>query len=227
MKNIIGILILLGAYAGALIFKDHQIQKNKSAYVPTIYELQKKNGIPVMVDKVKKDVFREYITLSGTVSKDGILTSAVAPFIKRTLRLGADAFLDLDNGEKRVQGKIISISSSPSLLTGLHDVVVKFNPRLISGSPGEVTVDVPVKELRNVIVVPREGISQRDEKTSAFVLEEGNKISKRIVEIAGSNANEYWIKSGLEADERVITSDTRYFVGGEMVKIMNETRKEL
>ncbi|MCM2349250.1 MAG: hypothetical protein NDI69_04460 [Bacteriovoracaceae bacterium] len=224
MKIIVSSIVLLALYGGILIWKNGQIEEKKNTYIPTTYDLQKKNGIPVFVDKVERGKFQDFITISGTI-RDGQLKSAVAPFIKNKIRVGAGAKVEFNKGKKQVNGRVSSVSSGPSLLTGLYEVTVNFDQRLPKDL-GAVTVDIPVKEVNNVIVVPREAVSVREVKPVVFILE-NNRLTKKFVQIAGANADVFWIKSGLSQDETVVTSDTRYFSGGELVKVMNETREEL
>lgn len=223
MKNILLAIVILALYAGSLLYKNEQIEEKKRAYIPTTYELQKKNGIPVEVDQARRSKFQEFITITGT-AQGSELKSSVAPFVRRQISVGAAARLELGPG-KIIEGKVTSVSGSPMLLTGLFEVTVGFNQRLPKDL-GAVTVDIPVKEVSNVIVVKREAVSHREEKPVVFVLE-GQNLKKKYVELAGGNPDVYWIKKGLNQDETVIISDTRYFVGGELVQVVNETRKEL
>lgn len=224
MKTIILALVVLALYGGSLIFKNDQIEKSKRVYIPTTYDLQKKNGIPVTVDQVKKGKFQDFITISGKLTQ-GELKSSVAPFVRRQIRVGASAKLELNEGNKIIHGRVKAVSNGPSLLTGLYEVRVVFDQRL-PNNLGAVTVDVPVKEISNVLIIPRQSVSNREPKPAVFIIE-NNKLIKKVIEIAGANADVYWIKSGLDLNQTVVTSDTRYFSGGEFVKVMNETRKDL
>ena len=223
MRTIIGTVIILALYAGSLIWKNHQIEEKKRAYIPTTYDLQKKSGIPVTVDFVKKGKFQEFITISGNIV-NGSLKSSVAPFVRRQIRIGETARLEINHG-KVISGRVVAVSPGPSLLTGLYEVNVEFN-RGLPKNLGAVTVDIPVREIGNVLLVPRTAVSNREVKPVVFVMS-GNKLTKKVVEIAGSNADVFWIRSGLSIDEAVVTSDSRYFTGGELVKVTNETRKNL
>lgn len=217
-------VVLLALYAGSLLWKNKQIEIKNSAYLPTTYDLQKKNGIPVFVAEVKKDKFQDFITITGTF-KNGQLKSAVAPMVRNQIRIGARAKLELDNGERKVMGRVSSVSSSPNLLTGLYEVTVNFEGR-IPQNIGAVTVDIPVREVNDVLVVPRESVNIRGEKPVLFVLE-NNKLVKKFVEIAGANADVFWIRSGVKQNETIVVSDTRYFAGGEFVKVMTQARNEI
>lgn len=224
MKALIFVVIMLVLYGGSLVLKNQEIEKNKGQYIPTTYDLQKKQGIPVYAEKVAKGKFQKFITISGAI-KDGSLASSVSPAVKSKIKVGEAARLEVDNGDKVYIGQVTGISRGPSLLTGLYEVYVKFKqplPKKIKA----VTVDIPVNEVPNVLLVSREAVSNREAKPVAFVIKD-NKLEKRTVEIAGSNADVYWVKSGLNHDDTVVTSDSRYFAGGEFVQVVNETRKEL
>lgn len=217
-------IVFLALYAGSLFWKNKQIEIKNSAYLPTTYELQKKNGIPVYVAEVKRDKFQDFITITGSF-KGGQLKSAVAPMVRNRIRIGARVKLELDNGERKIWGRVNSVSSSPNLLTGLYEVSVSFEGK-IPGNLGAVTLDIPVREVSGVLVVPRESVNIRGEKPALFVLE-NNKLLKKNVEIAGANADVFWIKSGVKENEIIVTSDTRYFSGGEFVKVMTQARNEI
>lgn len=217
-------VVLMALYAGSLFWKNRQIEIKNSAYLPTTYELQKKNGIPVFVAEVKKDKFQDFITITGTF-KNTQLKSAVAPMVRNQIRIGARAKLELNNGERKIWGRVSSVSSSPNLLTGLYEVTVSFEGK-IPQNLGAVTVDIPIKEVNDVLVVPRESVNIRGEKPVLFVLE-NNKLVKKIVEIAGANADVFWIRSGVKQNETIVVSDTRYFAGGEFVKVMTQARNEI
>jgi multidrug efflux pump subunit AcrA (membrane-fusion protein) len=217
-------IVLVALYAGSLLWKNQVNEIKNSEYLPTTYELQKKNGIPDFVTEVKRDKFQHFITITG-IFQNGLLKSAVAPMVRNQIKTGSRAKLELDNGERFVMGRVTSVSSGPNLLTGLYEVTVTFDGNIPKGL-GAVTVDIPVKEVNNVLVVPRESVNIRGEKPALFVLE-NNKLTKKVVEIAGSNADVFWIKSGVKQNETIVVSDTRYFVGGEFVKVMTEAGNEL
>jgi len=176
------------------------------------------------VTEVKRGKFQHFITITGTF-QNGLLKSAVASMVKNQIILGSRAKLELDNGDRFVMGRVASVSSAPNLLSGLYEVTVSFEGKIPKGL-GAVTVDIPVKEVNNVLVVPRESVNIRGEKPALFVLE-NNKLTKKVVEIAGSNADVFWIKSGVKQNETIVVSDTRYFVGGEFVKVMTEVGNNL
>ncbi len=224
MKYIIALVLILITYGGGLVLKDAANEKNKNVYIPTIYELKKKGGIPVFTDKVVKGKFQEFLTLSGKLQKDGSLISYAAPFISRQIKVGFEAFLDLEHDGKRFKGVVIFVSQGPNLLNGLYEVRIKFSERF--NNERSVTIDVPFQTRDHAVLVPREAISLRGHSPAAFVVKD-NELVKTTVEIAAANSKEYWIKSGLKAGQVVVTSDTRYFNGGEKVKIVNEKREEL
>lgn len=221
MKYIIVLVLILVAYGGALFLKDAANEKNKNVYIPTTYELKKKNGIPVFTDKVVIGKFQEFLTLSGKLQTDGSLIAYAAPFISRQIKVGLNAFLDND---KRFKGIVTFVSQGPNLLNGLYEVRIKFAERFKKEL--SVTVDVPFKTRDHALLVPREAISLRGKTPAAFVVKD-EKLVKTHVEIAAANSKEYWIKSGLQTGQVIVTSDTRYFDGGEKVKVVNEKREEL
>lgn len=221
MKNIIGLAIFLALYAGSLVYKNAKIEEKKGQYIPTTYDLQKKNGIPVTVEEVQRNKFQEFITITGKANGTE-MKSSVAPLVMRQIRIGTPVKLTME-GKKPLWGKVSSISG-PALLTGLYDVNVEFNHALPKST--SLTVDIPVKEVNNVLLIPREALNIREPKPVVFVVKD-NKLEKKYVEIAGANAEVYWVKSGLAQNEIVVTSDTRYFSGGELVKVVNQTRNNL
>lgn len=223
MKNLLIIIVLVAAYAGALFVKNIQVEKKKNVYVPTIYDLQMKAGIPVEVASVEKGKFQEFLTLSGALERTGELKSSVAPSVRRRITVGSDAILELENG-KRIRGKITSVTG-PNLLTGLYEVTSLFSYRP-KRAIHSATLDVPVKEISGVILVPRESVNNREKTPVVFTLS-GNTIQKKTIAIAGANAEKYWVKSGLTEREKVVVSDTRYFKGGEKVNPSAVKKEEL
>ena len=215
---------MLVLYGGSLVLKNKEIEAAKNTYIPTTYDIQKKDGRPITVDQVQRGKFQEFITISGDIV-NGELKSEVAPFVRRQIRQGAEAHLHLNESGKVLRGKVTSVANGPSLLTGLYQVIVNFRQTLPKHMEG-MTVDIPVKEVSNVLILPREAVSQRETKPLVYVVKD-NKLIKKTVEIAGANALVYWIKSGLSQGETVVTSDTRYFTGGELVQIVKDTRKDL
>lgn len=221
MKKLLIAIVLLGIYFGSLFFKNIQVEKAKLVYVPTIYDIQKKQGLPVQVTPVIKGSFREFVTLSGTLGQSGYFKSSVAPQVMRRVRSGDAAYLNLEG--KRIKGRIVTVSGGPNVLTGLYEVAADFNAR--PKAPTAVTIDVPVTEVKDAVIIPREGINSRGKSPVAFVFE-GDSISPRTVEIAGANGEQYWIKSGLRPGEKIVVSDTRKFSGGEKVNAIS-VRNEL
>ena len=223
MKYIIVLVLILVAYGGALVLKDSANEKSKNVYIPTTYELKKKNGTPVFTDKVVIGKFQEFLTLSGKLQTDGSLIAYAAPFISRQIKVGLNAFLDIDS-DKRLKGIVTFVSQGPNLLNGLYEVRIQFAGRFKNEQ--SVTVDVPFKTRDHALLVPREAVSLRGKTPAAFVVKD-DKLIKTQVEIEAANSKEYWIKSGLQTGQDIVTSDTRYFDGGEKVKVVNEKREEL
>lgn len=222
MKALIFTVVLLVVYGGSLILKNQEIERKKSMYIPTTYDLQKKHGKPVIAETVAKGKFQKFITLSGSLKGEELYCD-VSPSVRNRIKVGENARYENDENNKVYTGRVESVSKSPSLLTGLYQVKVRFSHKLPKGL-GPVTVDVPVNEVPNALIVSREAVSNREVRPVAFVIKD-NKLEKRVVEIAGANADVFWIKSGLNAGETVLTSDSRYFSGGELVQIVNEEKR--
>lgn len=110
-----------------------------------------------------------------------------------------------DGAEYERDGRIISIDSTVDSTTGTLTVEALFpNPdgMLRSGQYGKVRALTSTQ--RNVILVPQRAVTETQGTYAVAVVGAGNAVEIRRVEMGERSGNDWIVKSGLKAGERVV-----------------------
>ncbi len=127
----------------------------------------------------------------------------------------ADAQLHTQ-GRIRLIGPTVDATSRQAIVK----VTLNANPRLRSGMFVRGRVNVAQAQ---VLTVPAQAVSVRDDKAQLFVLGSGNTVQLRTVQLGERSAQRIAIKSGLKAGEQVVTSGAGYLKDGDVVKVSSLT----
>lgn len=214
MKRIIFLILLVVVYGATLVWKDKLNIKEKMKDVPTLYSFWEKNGTPVKIDKIIKGDLVDSVIVTGNYNK-GVITCFVSRDIAAQLKTNSHATVARDGLIH--EGYVESVSNNQILLTGLHEVRIKFQ----NFAPGvkTVLVDVEVGSLKNVNLVSREAISIRGGTPHLFLIENDVAVKKEV-KIIGRNKNFYAVNNTVEEGSSVVISDQRYLVDGTKVLLV-------
>lgn len=72
---------------------------------------------------------------------------------------------------------------------------------LRSGNTGKIRLG---KEHNNVLMVPQEATLEMQDKVFVYTVDQGNKVSKKPIQIAGKSGGNYLVKSGLKEGDRIV-----------------------
>jgi len=101
-------------------------------------------------------------------------------------------------------GKVEMASGNIDRTTGSMTLKAVFtNPDKILRSGGSAKV-VLKKAHDNVLLVPMAAVKDIQDRYFVYVIGDKNKIAMKQIEIAGNTANEYLLKSGLTAGEKIV-----------------------
>jgi len=207
MKRLIIILLIIGVYIGSLLFKDKLRLAHNAETPPTMGEIREKNGVPIYSSVVTKGDFNQSIKVSGFIDENGSLKTEITREVFLQTKLNNKVFLEIE--KKKIQGKILEISSTADLYTGLYSIHIKFE-NLPIDVVGRVSVaNIVYKTISNVIVIPRSTVSPREKDPFVYTVDKDRKLKKKVIKFSESNNDEYLVTFGLQAGDVIVTSDLR------------------
>lgn len=214
MKKLILVAASLGIYFVSLVYKDKQNQIKKQLEIPTTYKIWDKDGVPAKTTTVRVGDLIDSVLITGQF-KNGKVYSFVSPKVVSRLKEGAEA--SLQYLDKKFIGKVAGISRTPSLLSGLHEVVLQFDSRELEGK--NVIVSVEVSKLTNALVVERDAVTNRDGTYKVYLIND-NQLQIRPVEVVARNSHSFALKGKIKAGDEVVISDQRYLNDGDKINIV-------
>lgn len=126
--------------------------------------------------------------------------------------------LVLSNGEiHNVKGNVDMVDGqfdpSTSAIT-LRATFVNSDGFLRSGNTGRIRLGL---EHANVNLVPASATIEMQDKVFVFVLDKDNKATKQPITIIGKSGNNYLVSTGVQAGDRIVTSDINHLQEGQEV----------
>lgn len=115
----------------------------------------------------------------------------------------------------------------PKTRSVTFDIQIKnFNEKLLPGMMA--TIKIPVEVHENAIVVKEEAVlsSPMNNKKFIFVVNEGNKVEKRLVETGISSGKFIEITKGLKAKEAVVVKGQEVLKDGMVVKVLGKAKSK-
>jgi RND family efflux transporter MFP subunit len=109
-----------------------------------------------------------------------------------------------DDSAFATKGKIDLINGQFDDNTGAITVRATFkneNGLLRSGNTGKVRLGL---NLANQMIVPQSATQEMQDKIFVFLVDNGNKVSKKVITISGKSGNNYLVKDGLKAGDRIV-----------------------
>lgn len=125
----------------------------------------------------------------------------------RGLRVGLDATVDLRNG-KVVAGRVLRVD--PGVVNGTVSVEIELPAPLPPEARPDLSVEgmIRLENLPDALVVNRMASGQPDSNTTVFKLSAGGGEAQRVaVTVGKASAREIVVLRGLQAGDRIITSD--------------------
>jgi RND family efflux transporter MFP subunit len=127
------------------------------------------------------------------------------------------------DGNTDFEGKVTEIALSADLQTKLFRVELQVENGQGALSSGIFArASVVVKELDNVLTVPREAVFFLEGIPKVYTVTDSSRARERSIEIGEDNMESYQILSGLTEGEKVITLGRSQVSDGSLVKIVEE-----
>ena len=144
------------------------------------------------------------------------------------LKENGEVSLKLANGlEYKTGGKIEFLNNEANVKTDAIQVYASFpnaDMKLIPGST--VTVTLSKKGGAKMPAVPPSAVLHDAQTSFVYVVGEGNKVERRLVELGDMTKTHQLIKSGLKAGEKVVSQGThKVMPGDEVVPVAPEEKK--
>jgi multidrug efflux pump subunit AcrA (membrane-fusion protein) len=184
-------------------FYENQIQQSKliSPAAGKIIEIKKRIG--ELVQPTSQDVVIVVLPIAPYEIKVDIYEEDVIEIsVGNSVEITLVAFPD-----KKIEGRVISISPAEKIVDGVvyYETTIGFEEMLKEIKPGmtaDVIIQADLKE--NVMIISRDAIQEKDDKTIVEVFKNGQ-IQERDIEIGLRGSNDMVeVLSGLEEGEKVI-----------------------
>jgi multidrug efflux system membrane fusion protein len=129
---------------------------------------------------------------------------------------GADNKTVIDRGTLQV------VDNQVDQATGTIKLKAEFPNRDLQLWPGQfVNVQLLIDTLRQVVVAPTAAVQRGPTGTFVFVVQPDNKVAVRPVTVAQQDESQTVIATGLQADERVVTTGFARLTAGSAVAVTN------
>ena len=219
MRKILYLLLAVLAVALVIIKAKHIEQKEVSEIV-SINEEWKKTGKPVDAAAVIRTDMYEIEKVSGKMMENGYIYAQMPRETERKLFRGQQ-FTVLNAAG--IEGRIVSVSRNPDMLTGMHNVTLKATAGELK--PGVIIVaGVRTKNYPDTIAVKTEAVLRDADGSFCWVISPENKVAKRRIKTGIESKGTLMIEEGLEADEKVCTDGLARLRENDIVNIRKEGR---
>lgn len=133
-------------------------------------------------------------------------------------QLPAVALLLSDNSEYAKEGHIDMIDGQFDKTTGAITLRASFsNPQglLRSGNTGKIRLSLPHK---NALIVPESATIEMQDKVFVWAVADSNKVTKLAITIEGKSGNNYLVKDGVKAGDRIVLAGIDKLQEGTVIK---------
>jgi multidrug efflux system membrane fusion protein len=131
-----------------------------------------------------------------------------------------------DRGRNRIlaTGTLLTVDNQIDTSTGTVKFKARFDNTDEALFPNQfVNVRLHALELNDVIVIPISAVQRNDEGPYVFVVGEGNRVATRKVGLGEVQGEQVEVRSGLNADEIVVTEGLDRLRDGQTVKVTQPT----
>ena len=205
-----------------VIIKQCSIGAKNNRLIENTYTYWQDHGKPVIVIEVEKKDIDVYKKITLTKIDTGAYKGYATGERKEYLKTDQKIYVVEDN--KKVFGKVIKISNSLDIYTGLYTFNVVFNEELES-LKDNVIAYISVEIKKNVTALPHEAIDIEGNKYSVWKVVAG-RATNRGVQILDSNGYGYIIKEGVMPGDKVVVRGQSLLFEGEKVNIMSHSEVE-
>ena len=131
---------------------------------------------------------------------------------------------------EKIEGTVSQISGVAEKSSSLDEsnTTVKIQLNETRGlKPGAtITATIFYKESRNVVKIPYSSVINENGKYYAFVVGNGNKVSKKEIRVGVTDDSSYEILSGVSVGERVVTVADEMLKDGQKIKIGDPSKQK-
>ena len=136
----------------------------------------------------------------------------------------------LPDGEK-IEGSVSQISGVAEKSSSLDEsnTTVKIQINETKGlKPGAtITATIFYKESKNVPRLPYSSVINENGKYYAFIIGQGNKVSKREIKVGMNDDSYYAVESGVSVGDKVITVADESLKDGQKIKIADPSKQKI
>jgi HlyD family secretion protein len=198
-----------------------QLANTRSLRQRQVDGLQVRAGISGILQRVAVEEGQQVASGNNLarVAKPGELMAElrIAETQAKDILVGQPARVDTRNGV--VAGKVLRVD--PAVQNGTVQVDVEIVDTLPDGARPDLSVDgtIEIERLANVLHVGRPAFGQADSEVRLFKLDADDVATRVPVRLGRSSVNLIEIRSGLEAGDRVILSDTSSFEQNDRIRL--------
>jgi membrane fusion protein (multidrug efflux system) len=132
-----------------------------------------------------------------------------------------------DDSTYAIQGKVDMVDGQFDKNTAAITLRASFANKsgiLRSGNTGKIRLSL---QHANVAVVPIDATFEVQDKVFVYTVGDSNKVYKQPVILAGKTGNNYLVKDGLKAQDRVVTAGVDHLTEGQIIQPQNSPKNAL
>ncbi len=219
-KRIVIYILTLVFLGIAIQWKKSEVLADRAKEEITIPREIALHGIPVDIEVVKADEI--YDSTRVTVIHDYGAKDRVSFWLSRKqiqkVKPGQIVF-GLEDEEPI--GKVLSVSSTPSIENGLYKGVISLNKPLTTSGQTIQAVDIVTEVLKNAISVPMEALDNTigDQGESYVWVEKDGKAYPTKIKIGTLGHDRIEVQSGLKIGDRVVSNGQKILEDGAKLRI--------
>nr|WP_294944652.1 efflux RND transporter periplasmic adaptor subunit [uncultured Mucilaginibacter sp.] len=194
----------VSGYIGRLIKKQGSLVSPQD--VDALTQLSDVHDVHVYFSLGEKDFVAFKEQYPGSTLKD------------KLKQLPAVALLLSDNSEYAKEGHIDMIDGQFDKTTGAITLRASFNnPQglLRSGNTGKIRLSLPHKD---ALIVPESATVEMQDKVFVWAVADSNKVKKLPITIEGKSGNNYLVRAGIKAGDRIVLSGIDKLQEGAVIK---------
>jgi len=124
------------------------------------------------------------------------------------------------------KGKIDAVEGQFDKNTGSITLRARFenpNGELRTGNTGKIVIN---EEVENVLLVPVSATTAVQDKIFAFTIDKEGKAVQTPIEVSGKQGGNYFVRSGLQSGDQIITNGLNFLQNGMPVTVKSTVAKE-
>lgn len=161
------------------------------------------------------------VSLAQLISEGGLRVSVDIPSRDRDfVKAGMECSISADGTKTTGRIQRIATSANAEVRTFTAWIALDHKPEGFSITPGLIVdVDIFIVELDNAVTVPADALVRNGERWQIYTIDQ-SKAHLIDVELGGIDINTAWIKSGLDAGNKVVVRGSNLLQDGSLIRIV-------